>query len=106
MNLNRIQQDLLRLYGGRAQGARSGAQTPASGAGGASAADEAAAGGTRADDVVLSDAAGALRRAMGVARSAPDVREALVEGLRSQVQAGTYRVPDEALARRLAEALG
>jgi flagellar biosynthesis anti-sigma factor FlgM len=98
MNMNRIQQDLVRLYGGRPSGVRGG-HTPSRAAGGA---EEAAA--TRGDDVVLSESASALRTAFGLARSASDVRAAYVAELRSQVQAGTYHVPAEALAKRLAEA--
>jgi flagellar biosynthesis anti-sigma factor FlgM len=34
-------------------------------------------------------------------KGAPDVRESLVAELRQRLQAGTYKVDDEALARRL-----
>jgi flagellar biosynthesis anti-sigma factor FlgM len=98
MNLNRIQQDLVRLYGGRSPGVRGG-NTPKPGSAGAE--DVPAA---RGDDVVLSESASALRAALARARSASDIREAYVAELRSQVQAGTYRVPAEALSRRLLEA--
>ena len=98
MNLNRIQQDLVRLYGGRTQGARGTGKTPNP----AAAADDVASS-ARSDDVVLSDGASALRAAFGHAKAAPDVREARVAELHSQVQAGTYRVSPEALARRLLE---
>ena len=99
MNLNRIQQDLVRLYGGRTQGARGTGKTPSHAAG----ADDATSS-TRSDDVVLSEGASALRAAFGHAKAAPDVREARVAELRSQIQAGTDRVSDEALARRLLQA--
>ena len=100
MELNRIQQDLVRLYGGRTQGTRgpSQRQGPTSGA------NDEAQGASRADDVVFSDTAGAMRAAFGPVRSAPDVREAFVAELKSRVQAGNYRVPEDVLARRILDA--
>jgi flagellar biosynthesis anti-sigma factor FlgM len=100
MSLNRIQQDMVRLYGGRSQGVRGGGKTPNP----ASAGAEDATASARGDDVVFSESASALRAAFGHAKSAADVREAYVAELRGQVQAGTYRVPAEALSRRLVEA--
>jgi flagellar biosynthesis anti-sigma factor FlgM len=98
MELNRIQQDLVRLYGGRAQGTRgpNARQAPSP-----SAASDDAQGTSRTDDVVLSDTAGVMRAAFGSVRSAPDVREAFVAELKSRVQAGNYRVPEDVLAKRL-----
>ena len=100
MELNRIQQDLVRLYGGRTQGTRgpSQRQVPPSGS------NDEAQSASRSDDVVLSDTAGAMRAAFGPVRSAPDVREAFVAELKSRVQAGNYRVPEDVLARRLLDA--
>ena len=101
MELNRIQQDLVRLYGGRAQGTRgpNARQAPP-----ASAANDEAQSASRSDDVVFSDTAGAMRAAFGAVRSAPDVREAFVTELKSRVQAGNYRVPEDVLAKRLLDA--
>jgi anti-sigma28 factor (negative regulator of flagellin synthesis) len=42
-----------------------------------------------------------MRAAFGPVRSAPDVREAFVAELKSRVQAGNYRVPEDVLARRI-----
>jgi flagellar biosynthesis anti-sigma factor FlgM len=97
MELNRIQQDLVRLYGGRTQATRG----PTGRQGPPSAGNDEAQGTSRSDDVVLSDTAGAMRAAFGPVRSAPDVRETFVAELKSRVQAGNYRVPEDVLARRL-----
>lgn len=98
MNINRIPQDLLRLYGGRSQGVGGGGD--AAGASGSGNVDDAATT-ARGDGLVLSEGAAALGRAITVARSAPDIREALVSELRQQVLSGTYQHADEAVARRL-----
>lgn len=100
MELNRIQQDLVRLYGGRSQGARGPTGRP----GQPSTASDDAQGLSRSDDVVLSDTAGAMRAAFSHVRSAPDVRETFVAELKSRVQAGDYRVPEDVLARRILDA--
>lgn len=100
MNLNRIQQDLVRLYG-RSQNVRGAGPKSAPGAAGAEDSAQAA---QRSDDVVLSETAATLRRTMGAVASAPDVREAFVAELKGRVQSGNYRVADEALARRILEA--
>jgi flagellar biosynthesis anti-sigma factor FlgM len=98
MELNRIQQDLVRLYGGRTQGTRgpNARQAPSP-----SAASDDAQGASRTDDVVFSDTAGAMRAAFGSVKSAPDVREAFVAELKGRVQAGNYSVPEDVLAKRL-----
>jgi flagellar biosynthesis anti-sigma factor FlgM len=51
--------------------------------------------------VQLSEEARAIARAEAAARSAPDVREELVNELRQQVRSGTYQTKDEQVARRL-----
>jgi anti-sigma28 factor (negative regulator of flagellin synthesis) len=100
VELNRIQQDLVRLYGGRSQGTRG----PTGRQGPPGTANDEAQGASRADDVVLSDAAGAMRAAFSHVKSAPDVRETFVAELHSRVQSGDYRVPEDVLARRILDA--
>jgi flagellar biosynthesis anti-sigma factor FlgM len=97
MNIDKIQSQLVRLYGTRAQGARGSEQAGATG--GTNAEDAA----TRAasDEFTLSAEASSARRLASVVASAPDVREQLVEELRSQVRAGTYQPNDEAVAQAL-----
>ena len=97
MNVDRIQSELIRLYGGRSQNVRGGNSNPAPGpltAGGD-------VGSTDADSVALSDRGSSIARLFGVTKGAPDVREGLVSQLRQQVQAGTYQPNDQAVARRL-----
>jgi flagellar biosynthesis anti-sigma factor FlgM len=96
MNIDRIQSQLIRLYGGRAQGARGSDQTGA--AGGTNAEEGARAAG---DEFTLSSEAASARRLANVVASAPDVREKLVDELRTQVRAGTYQPNDEAVAQAL-----
>lgn len=98
MNIDRIQSELIRLYGGRSQGVRGGgpAQGPAESRG----ADDSA-GAARSDGFELSEGAAVLRRASAAVTGSPDVRESLVTQLRDQVQGGTYRPADNAVARRL-----
>ena len=97
MNIDRIQSELVRLYGGRSQNVRSGGQSP----GAESLASSGEAGATPSDGLVLSDRASAISRLFGIVKAAPDDREALVSQLREQVQNGTYQPNDQAVARRL-----
>ena len=97
MNVDRIQSELIRLYGGRSQNVRSGSSNPAPGPVTAGA----DVGSTDADSVALSDRATSIARLFGVVKAAPDVREALVTQLREQVRAGTYQPNDRAVAGRL-----
>lgn len=96
MNIDRIQSQLIRLYGGRAQGTRASDQPGATG--GANSEESARAAG---DDFTLSSEAASARRLANVVASAPDIREKLVEELRAQVRAGTYQPNDQAVARAL-----
>src|SRR5438094_10266919 len=97
MNVDRIQSELIRLYGGRSQNVRGGnsktAPEPLTAG--------ADVGSTDADSVALSDRASSIARLFGVAKEAPDVREALVTQLREQVRDGTYQPNDRAVAGRL-----
>ncbi len=105
MNLNPIQRDLLRLYGNRTRGAgEAGGASPAGAPEGAAASEESAA--PRADDVVLSDRAAVLGRALASVRSSPELREQLVSAIKARVDAGEYEVPAEALVARLINAEG
>jgi flagellar biosynthesis anti-sigma factor FlgM len=97
MNVDRIQSELIRLYGGRSQNVRSGASNPAP----EPSTTGADVGLTDADSVALSDRASSITRLFGVAKAAPDTREGLVTQLRQQVRAGTYQPNDQAVARRL-----
>jgi flagellar biosynthesis anti-sigma factor FlgM len=56
-----------------------------------------------ADALSLSSEGRALARAQSAVRAAPDVREALVERLRQEVQSGRYVTKDVEIARLLAE---
>jgi len=67
---------------------------------------EAARGGARQTDnaaaeVSLSEEALAMQRAMQAVKNAPDVRTDVVERIRNEIQAGTYKINVEALAGRL-----
>jgi flagellar biosynthesis anti-sigma factor FlgM len=104
MNIDRIQSELIRLYGGRPQGVRGGTARPAGESAAGGAPDAATA--PRADGVVLSDRAGAVARLFGVVQSLPDVREELVAELREAVQSGSYEPRDEEVARRLLGLVG
>jgi flagellar biosynthesis anti-sigma factor FlgM len=97
MNVDRIQSELMRLYGGRSQNVRGGGSNPAPG----SLTPGVDAGSTDVDSVALSDRASSLARLFGVAKEAPDVREGLVAQLRSQLRDGTYQPNDSAVAGRL-----
>jgi flagellar biosynthesis anti-sigma factor FlgM len=97
MNIDKIQSQLIRLYGGRAQGPRGSEQTGASGAANTEDAGVRKAG----DELTLSSEASSARRLASVVASAPDVRDQLVEELRTQVRAGTYQPNDEAVAQAL-----
>ncbi len=96
MNIDRIQSQLIRLYGGRAGNTRGADQIGDAG----SAANDSSVQGA-GDGFVLSDEASSVCRMVGVVASAPDVRTELVANLRGQVQAGTYQPNDEAVARAL-----
>lgn len=97
MNIDRIQSELIRLYGGRSQSVRGGGSRPGSAAAGG-AQD---AGTTRADGLALSDRASAIGRLFGTVKTAPDVRDGVVAQLRQQVQSGAYQPNDRAVAQRL-----
>jgi flagellar biosynthesis anti-sigma factor FlgM len=99
MNIDRIQSELIRLYGGRSQNVRGGDSRPTPDAAAAGGADDA--GSTRADGLALSDRASSVARLFGTVKAAPDVREGLVAQLHQQVQNGTYQPNDGAVARRL-----
>lgn len=67
---------------------------------------EAARGGTRQTDnpaaeISLSEEALAMQRAMQAVKNTPDVRTDIVERIRNEIQAGTYKINVEALAGRL-----
>jgi negative regulator of flagellin synthesis FlgM len=97
MNIDRVNQNLAAgAYGAkRANRTDKGKDAgEASSAGGAS-------GPSLSDGVELSDQARLVARVNAAVNGAPDVREALVAELRQRIQAGTYRVDDDALARRL-----
>jgi flagellar biosynthesis anti-sigma factor FlgM len=98
MNIDRIQSELIRLYGGRSQNVRSGGKAPGSDP--LASSDDAGAT-PPSDGVVLSDRASAISRLFGIVKAAPDEREALVSQLREQVQAGVYQPQDEAVARQM-----
>ena len=57
--------------------------------------------GARTDGTSLSAAAQELLKARRAVQEAPDVRADLVEELRRQVQAGTYKVDAREIARRI-----
>jgi negative regulator of flagellin synthesis FlgM len=57
-------------------------------------------------EVEISPAARDLARASQIARSTPEVRAERVALLRAQVEAGTYRVSSQEIARRILEELG
>lgn len=98
MNVNRLNQELARLYGQRTGPAREGAQT---GAGGdATNASETTAS-TQGDAVVLSARVRELRRVVDVIRNLPEVREQRVEQIRQHIADGSYNVSAESLADRL-----
>ncbi len=59
----------------------------------------------RGDDVQLSDGVQRLRRAHAAAAAAPDARADRVADLKARVQAGTYRVDNQALAEKLLRVL-
>ncbi|MBM4417494.1 MAG: flagellar biosynthesis anti-sigma factor FlgM [Chloroflexi bacterium] len=105
MNLNPIQRDLLRLYGNRTRGAgEAGVAVPTGASEGTGTSEESPA--PRADDVVLSDRAAVLGRAMASVRSSPDLREQLVSAIKARIDAGEYEIPAEALVARLLDAEG
>lgn len=52
-------------------------------------------------EVSLSDDALALQRIMQAAKDAPDVRSDLVQEIKGQIEAGTYKVNAENLAAKL-----
>ena len=97
MNVDRIQSELIRLYGGRSQNVRGGNPKSAS----EPLTAGADVGSTDGDSVALSERASSIARLFGVAKEAPDLREGLVTQLREQVRAGTYQPNDRAVAHRL-----
>ena len=62
--------------------------------------------GTPSAEVEISPAARDLMRASQIARATPEVRAERVAALRAQVEAGTYRVSSQDIARRILEELG
>jgi negative regulator of flagellin synthesis FlgM len=59
----------------------------------------------RAGVIALSERAGEARRVQATAATAPDVRAEKVAPIKAQVQSGTYRVDNQALAERLIDVL-
>ena len=59
----------------------------------------------RADTASLSPEAQKLLKAHRASKASPSARTELVERLRREVQDGTYRVDEHALARRIAQRL-
>jgi negative regulator of flagellin synthesis FlgM len=57
------------------------------------------------DEALLSDRARLLATSRASLNEVPDVRTDLVDGLRKEVEAGTYKVPIEALAKKLVSQL-
>ena len=53
------------------------------------------------DEAMLSDRARLLAKSRAFLNEVPEVRTDLVDGLRKEVEAGTYKVPIEALAKKL-----
>src|SRR5262249_25722450 len=97
MNIDRVNQNLAAgAYGAR----RAKASDKGKDASAASAA-AGAAGPSPSDGVELSDQARFVARVSAAVKGAPEVRESLVAELRQRVQAGSYKVDDEALAKRL-----
>jgi flagellar biosynthesis anti-sigma factor FlgM len=98
VNIDRVSQNLASgAYGLR--GKRTGEAADPSGVDQAARREAPASG----DGLSLSEQGRSLSRAQAAVRAAPDVREALVERLRQQVQSGTYQPKDEEIARLLAE---
>jgi flagellar biosynthesis anti-sigma factor FlgM len=97
MNIDRIQSELIRAYGGRALGVRGG---PTAGGDAARTAENASSA-SATDGIVISDEAALLSRLANGIASAPDVREDLVATIRAQIQNGTYKTADAEVARRL-----
>ncbi len=56
---------------------------------------------TPAAEVELSEEAQLLQKAMQAARDAPDVRDDVVQGIKSQMDAGNYQVNHKQLAERI-----
>lgn len=102
MNIDRVSQNLASgAYGvrGKRAGETGGPNGPVDGSG----VEPAATAAPSADGLTLSEQGRSLSRAQAAVRAAPDVRDALVERLRQQVQSGTYQTKDEDIARMLAE---
>ena len=94
INADRVAQQVAQLYSQRSQAPENGP----------TAAGATAPSSTR-DEVQLSEEARALQRLAEAAVSAPEVDAARVQALRQQIEAGTYKVPVEALMGRLLERL-
>lgn len=62
--------------------------------------------GTPKDQAALSEQARLLNKAHGAIAELPEVRTERVEGLREQVNSGSYKINLEALARKLLTQLG
>lgn len=56
---------------------------------------------TPAAEVELSEEAQTLQKAMQAAQDAPDVRDDVVQGIKSQLDAGNYQVNHKQLAERI-----
>ncbi len=97
MNIDRLQSEAARLYASRAQQSRGNSSTRRPGESEGTDASSA----PRADEFEMSQGASMIRQMTSAASAAPDVRVALVNELRSQVQAGTYRPNDQAVVRNL-----
>ena len=92
-----MQSEAARLYANRAQQSRGNGSARRAGESEGTDAPTA----PRGDEFEMSQGASAIRQLTGIAAAAPDVREALVNELKGQVQAGTYKPNDEAVVRNL-----
>ena len=101
MSINRINQELMRLYGNRAGQAREGGKADGAGPTSEATTDASRPGAARGDSVALSGRVRELRRVVDIVRNLPDIREERVAELRQQIQDGSYQVPEEGLASRL-----
>ena len=53
------------------------------------------------DTVMISSRGREIRQAASIAKSSPDVREALVAGIRARIESGTYEVDSEKVAANM-----
>jgi negative regulator of flagellin synthesis FlgM len=94
INADRVAQQVAQLYSQRSQAIKDGSTAP-----------EGAARSSPQDEVQLSEEARALQRLAEAVAATPDVDVARVQALRQQIEAGTYKVPIEALMSRLLDRL-